>query len=80
MPWMKWHLVSISDIMLTQLKESLDQPDRKVHGANMGPTWVLSATDGPHVGPTNLAFWVSYCLRLDHEITFCAVYVFIIIL
>ena len=23
-------------------------------GANMGPTWVLSAPDGPHVGPMNL--------------------------
>ena len=23
-------------------------PDSKVHGANMGPTWVLSAPDGPH--------------------------------
>ena len=30
-------------------------PDSKVHGANMGPTWVLSAPDGPHVGPLNLA-------------------------
>ena len=30
-------------------------PDSKVHGANMGPTWVLSALDGPHVGPMNLA-------------------------
>ena len=30
-------------------------PDNKVHGANMGPTWVLSAPDGPHVGPMNLA-------------------------
>ena len=30
-------------------------PDSKVHGANMGPTWVLSALDGPHVGPLNLA-------------------------
>ena len=29
--------------------------DNKVHGANMGPTWVLSAPDGPHVGPMNLA-------------------------
>ena len=29
-------------------------PDNKVHGANMGPTWVLSAPDGPHVGPINL--------------------------
>ena len=26
-------------------------PDSKVHGANMGPTWVLSAPDGPHIGP-----------------------------
>ena len=30
-------------------------PDSKVHGANMGPTWVLSAPDGPHVGPMNIA-------------------------
>ena len=29
-------------------------PDSKVHGANMGPTWALSAPDGSHVGPTNL--------------------------
>ena len=33
-------------------------PDSKGHGANMGPTWVLSAPDGPHVGPTNLTIWV----------------------
>ena len=30
-------------------------PDSKVHGANMGPTWVLPVPDGPHVGPMNLA-------------------------
>ena len=30
-------------------------PDNKVHGANMGPTWVLSAPAGPHVGPINFA-------------------------
>ena len=30
-------------------------PDSKIHGVNMGPTWVLSALDGPHVGPMNLA-------------------------
>ena len=30
-------------------------PDSKVHGANMGPTWVLSAPDRPHVGPMNHA-------------------------
>ena len=28
-------------------------PDSKVHGANMGPTWVLSAPEGPHVGHMN---------------------------
>ena len=28
--------------------------DSKIHGANMGPTWVLSAPDGPHVGPWTL--------------------------
>ena len=30
-------------------------PDSKIHGANMGPTWVLLAPGGPHVGPLNLA-------------------------
>ena len=34
-------------------------PDSKVHGANMGPNWVLSAPDGPHVGPMNLAIRVG---------------------
>ena len=30
-------------------------PDSKVHGANMGPTWVLPVPDGHRVGPLNLA-------------------------
>ena len=30
-------------------------PYSNVHGANRGPTWVLSAPDGPYVGPMNLA-------------------------
>ena len=30
-------------------------PDSKVHGTNIGPKWVLSAPDGPHVGPMKLA-------------------------
>ena len=29
--------------------------DSKVHGANMGPTWVLSVPDGTRVGPMNFA-------------------------
>ena len=32
-----------------------DIPDSKVHGANMGHTWVLSSPGGLHVGPINLA-------------------------
>ena len=35
-------------------------PDSKVHGANMGPTWVLSAPDGPHVGPMDLTIRVYF--------------------
>ena len=33
--------------------------DSKVHGANMRPTWILLAPDGPHVCPMNLAIRVS---------------------
>ena len=40
-------------------------PDSKVHGANMGPTWVLSAPDGPHVGPMNLAIRVVICEKVN---------------
>ena len=33
-------------------------PDSKVHGANMGPTWVLSVPDGPMLAPwTLLSGW-----------------------
>ena len=34
-------------------------PDIKVHGANMGPIWGRQDPGGPHVGPMNLAIWVS---------------------
>ena len=44
------------------LKQSIHIPDSKVHGANMGPTWVLSAPGGPHVGPMNLAIRDGYYL------------------
>ena len=30
-------------------------PDSRVHGVSMGPTWALSAPDGPCVGPMNHA-------------------------
>ena len=40
-------------------------PYSKVHGASMMSTWVLSAPDGPHVGPISLAIrvHVSICRR-----------------
>ena len=44
----KEHIISMSPKICTA-------PDSKDHGANMGPTWVLSAPGGPHVGPMNLA-------------------------
>ena len=35
-------------------------PGSTVHGANMRPTWVLSAQDGPHAAPMNLAIKDTY--------------------
>ena len=45
-----WHHAKKNSISILKL-----YPDSKVHGANMGPTWVLSAPDGPYVGPIHLA-------------------------
>ena len=46
---------------------SMHSPDSRVHGANIGPTCVLSAPDGPLVGPTNLAIWVGslFCVLCE---------------
>ena len=40
-------------------------PNNKVHGANMGPTWILLAPDGPHVGLMNLVIKVIIPVNLD---------------
>ena len=48
-------------------------PDSKVHGANMGPTWVLSAPGGPHVGLMNLAIWERPMALVCHSLLFSAV-------
>ena len=37
-----------------QLLSWYDYPDCKVHGANMGPNWVLSAPAGPMLVPWTL--------------------------
>ena len=49
-----WYLLTNSWIIVLR-----SFPDSKVHGANMGSTWVLSVPDGPHVGPMNLAIRVA---------------------
>ena len=38
-------------------------PDSKVHGANMGPAWGRQDPGGPHVGPMNLAIWVTILVQ-----------------
>ena len=56
----------IAIVHLTSNIKEETTPDNKIHGANMGPTWVLSVPDGRHVGPTNLTIreCVSYlCTR-----------------
>ena len=58
-------------------------PDSKVHGANMGPTLVMSAPYGPHVGPMNLAMrgilsvhpsWVCHIRYADLKRHHCDFY------
>ena len=51
-----WNLMSVYEFLSATL--AVNFPNSKVHGANMGPTWDLSAPDGPHVGPMNLAIRV----------------------
>ena len=41
--------------ILVKQQSTFINTDSKVHGANIGPACVLSAPDGPHVGPMNLA-------------------------
>ena len=53
-------------------------PDNKLHGAKMGPTWVLPAPDGPHLAPWTLLSgyihdavvfsWNTFCVEfLEHS-------------
>ena len=51
----------------------LSDPDSKAHGANMGPIWVLSAPDGPHVGPINFAIWGPMAeVHVSEDLLVCA--------
>ena len=45
---------------------SRGSPYSKVHGANMGPTWVLSAPDWPHVGPISSIWYKPATAMIMH--------------
>ena len=52
-------LIIICNVSGKMVTQTYSYPDSKVHWANMGPTWVLSAPDGPHIGPMNFAIKVA---------------------
>ena len=62
-------------------------PDSKVHVAHVGPTWVLLAPGGPHLGPVNFVIWdillfymavIDYpCLDFNDAWIGCVFYVYV---
>ena len=52
-----------------QLKGSLEAPDNKVHGANMGPICGRQGPGGPHVGPMNFAIWAQWTISRNHTMS-----------
>ena len=62
-------------VFAVYFKKKLHFPDSKVHGANMGLTWVLSAPDGPHVGPKYLAIRVYSVLSVMRHHLLCSDYI-----
>ena len=52
-------LYSFKQFKFSSVPNTCTFPDSKVHVANMGSTWVLSAPGGPHVGPMNLVIRVA---------------------
>ena len=50
-----WHLSQVNNGNSYTNAMLSSYPHSKVHGANMEPTWVLSAPDGPRVGPMKIA-------------------------
>ena len=41
--------------LMTHFNDASSNPDSKIYGANMGPTWGRQDRSGPHVGPMNFA-------------------------
>ena len=69
-----WHITVLFWWICEKGTSIHHNPDSKVHGTNMGPIWVLSAPDGPHVGPMNLAIrellahWINICFVLIFDL------------
>ena len=38
---------------------TVNLPDNMVYGADMGPIWGRQVPGGPHIGPMDLAIWVT---------------------
>ena len=47
----------VSFLNILRKRACCEDPDSKVHGANMGPIWGRQDPGGPHVGPMNFAIW-----------------------
>ena len=66
-----------TEIYMSQITKCVlhSNPDSKAHEANMGPTWVLSAPDGPNVGRIYVGvqgmaeyYYQSICMPLAWEL------------
>ena len=57
-----WLWVASNAMWINCAYLSITYPDSKIYAANMGPTWVMSAPGGPHVGPLYLLCrWKTSC-------------------
>ena len=55
----KRHTMSLQSLLHYDRITECNNPDNKFHGANMGPTWVPSAPDGPILAPWTLLPGIS---------------------
>ena len=74
------HMASIghSEVKVNHLPETSGTPDSKVHGANMGPTWVLSAPDGPMLAPLTLLSGRSFNTMACGQLLVCVILVLVL--
>ena len=64
---------TVSREVVLQVEIPEKYPDSKVRVANMGPTWILAAPGGPHVGPMNLAIRVDTGAPMFCHNNWCAI-------